>query len=115
MNLIVILINVDINKKRDEIHLKKLSFTEMKNSLTDQLFFELSAVISTSDSLAVRVISAKSALTILHYSLCRAVRAALKNIDLLVSANLISQSVRMIPDSDPQAVIVALLACRSHN
>src|SRR5436189_4970089 len=63
-DLIVISINIDINKKRDEIFFKKSNFTEMKDSLTDQLFFKLSAVISaeiflTSDSLAVRIVLAK--------------------------------------------------------
>ena len=71
MNLIVISINVDINKKRDEISLKKSSLIEMKDLLTDQLFSEFSAVISaeifsTSDLLAVRITLAKSVLTILH-------------------------------------------------
>src|SRR5438034_10900485 len=98
MNLIVISINVDINKKRNEISLKKSSLTEIKNLLTDQLFSEFSAVISaeissTFNSLAVRIASAKSALMILHHFLHRAVRAAFKNIDLSKSAilNFISQ------------------------
>ena len=69
--MIIISINVDINKKRDEISLKKSSLIEMKDLLTDQLFSEFSAVISaeifsTSDLLAVRITLAKSVLTILH-------------------------------------------------
>ena len=92
MNSIVISINIDINEKRDEILSKKSSFIEMKNSLTDQLFSELSVAISaeifsTSDSLAVRVISAKSTSAILCHFFCRAVKAAFKNIDSSDSAN----------------------------
>ena len=95
-DLIIISINIDINKKRNEISFKKSSLTEIKNLLTDQLFFELSAVISaeispTSNLLAVRIILTKSALMILHCSFCRAVRAALKNINLsnLMISNLV--------------------------
>src|SRR6266513_1706788 len=87
MNLIVISINIDINKKRNEILFKKSSLTEMKDSLTDQLFSEFSAMISaeifqTSDLLAVKVVLTKSALMILCHFLHRVVRVALKNIDL---------------------------------
>ena len=118
MNSIVISINVDINEKRNEILSEKSSFTKMKNLLADQLFFELSAAISaevspTSDLLAVRIALAKPASVILRHSPRRAVGAALKNIDLLVPANFISQSVRVTPDSDPQAVGVTPPACRS--
>ena len=60
MNLIIISINIDINKKKDEILSEKSSLTEMKDSLTDQLFSELSAAISaeippTFNPLAVRI------------------------------------------------------------
>src|SRR5438477_8809434 len=110
MNSIIIFINIDINKKRDEILLKKSSLTEMKDSLTDQLFFKLSAAISAEifpifNSLAVRVALAKPALTILHCFFCRAVKAAFKNIDSskLTISNFISQTVKMISDSDFQA------------
>ena len=130
MNSIIISINVDINEKRDEISLKKSSLTEMKDLLTNQLFSELSAVISaeispTSDSLTVRVpLTAKPVLAILHHSLRRAVRAVLKNINLSVSANLTLQAVKIIlsanstlaiSDSDLQAVRVTLLTHRSHD
>src|SRR5204862_7891980 len=86
MNLIIISINVDINKKRNEKLLKKSSFTEMKDSLTDQLFSEFSAaisaeILSTFNLLAVGVNLAKSVLAILCCFSHRAVRAALKNID----------------------------------
>src|SRR5437773_10430364 len=81
-DLIVISINININKKRDEIFFKKSSLIKMKDSLTDQLFFKLSAaisveILSTFNSLTVRISSAaKSASVILHHFLCRAVRAA---------------------------------------
>ena len=128
MNLIIIFINVDINEKKNEISLKKSSLIKMKNLLTDQLFSEFSVTISveifsTSDSLTVRIsLTAKSVLMILHHFLCRAVRAAFKNIDSSVSANLTSQAMRIIllanstsatSDSDSQAVRVISLACRS--
>ena len=72
MNLIIIFINIDINKKKDEIFFKKSSLTEMKDLLTDQLFSEFSAAISaevfsTSDSLAVKITLTKPASMILHY------------------------------------------------
>ena len=72
-------------------------------------------IFSTSDSLAVKVISAKPVPAILHHFFCRAVRAALKNIDLSDLTNSVSQSVRTISDSDFQAVRIASSACRSHN
>ena len=124
MNLIIIFINVDINEKKNEISLKKSSLIKMKNLLTDQLFSEFSVTISveifsTSDSLTVRIsLTAKSVLMILHHFLCRAVRAAFKNINLsnLAILNLIFQTVKIalsanqaltISDSDFQAVKVA--------
>ena len=127
MNLIVISINVDINKKRDEILFKKPSSTEMKDLLTDQLFFKFSAaipaeILSTSDSLAVRIALAKSVSVILCCSSCRAVKTVFKNIDLSVSVNLILQTVRIAlsanstsatSDSDSQAVKIILPAHRS--
>ena len=120
MNLIIIFINIDINKKKDEIFFKKSSLTEMKDLLTDQLFSEFSAVIlaeifSTSDFLAVRVALTKSMLTILCCSFCRAMKAAFKNINLSVSANFAFQSVRAISDSDFQAMRVTSLTHRSHS
>ena len=120
MNSIIISINVDINEKRDEISLKKSSLTEMKDLLTDQLFFKLSAAIlaeisSTFNSLAMRIISTKSISAILCYFLHRAVKAAFKNIDLSVSMNLTFQTVRVTSDSDSQAVRIISLTCRSHN
>ena len=80
---------------------EKSSFTEMKDLLTDQLSSEFLAVISaeilsTFNSLAVKIALTKSALTILHHFLHRAVRAALKNIDLSVSTNFTSQAVRVV-------------------
>ena len=129
--MIIISINVNINKKKDEISLKKSSFTKIKDLLTDQLFFEFSAAISAEvlsifDSLAVRIISAKSALAILYYFLHRAMKTVLKNINLSNSAilNSVSQIVRIIlsanqaltiSDSDSQAVRVASLTCKSHD
>ena len=120
MNSIIISINVDINEKRDEISLKKSSLTEMKDLLTDQLFFKLSAAIlaeisSTFNSLAMRIISTKSISAILCYFLHRAVRVALKNIDLSNSAisNSAFQTVRVISDSDLQAVKIVSLTCKS--
>ena len=120
MNSIIISINVDINEKRNEISLEKSSLTEMKDLLTDQLSFKFSAtisaeVLSTSDSLAVRVVLTKSVLMILHHFFCRAVRAALKNINLSNSMNFSLQSVRAISDSDSQAVRVISPAHRSHS
>ena len=120
INSIIISCNVDINKKRNEIPLKKPSFTEMKNSLADQLSFKLSAVISaeissTSDSLAVRIALTKSMSAILHCFSHKAVRAVLKNINLSDSANFISQSVKTISDSDSQAVRIILSTHRSHS
>ena len=131
MNLIIISINIDINKKKDEILSEKSSLTEMKDLLTDQLFSELSAVISaeispTSDSLAVRIALAKLTLMILCHFSCRAVRAMLKNIDLSNSAisNSVFQIVRVallanqasaIPDFNSQAVKITSSAHRSHD
>ena len=118
MNSIIISINIDINKKKDEISFKKSSLIKMKDSLTDQLFFKfltaiLAEIFSTFNSLTVRVISAKSTLTILCHFFCRAVKTALKNINSSNSANFISQSVRAISDSDLQAVRVVSLTHRS--
>ena len=130
MNLIVISINVDINKKKDEIFSEKSSFTEMKNLLADQLFSELSIVIlaeifSTFNSLTVKIpLTAKSALMILCHFSHRAVKTVLKNIDLSNSVilNSVSQIVRVtlpanqasaISDSNFQAVKVISLAHRS--
>ena len=109
MNSIIISINVNINEKRNEIFLKKSSLTKMKDSLIDQLFFEFSAAISaeifsTSDLSAMKIALTKSALTILHHFFCRAVKAAFKNIDLSVSANSVSQAVKI---TSP--------VCRSHD
>ena len=124
MNLIIISINVDINEKKNKISLKKSSLIKMKNLLTNQLFFKFLMIISvkilsTSDSLTVRISSAaKSVSVILCHFFCRAVRAALKNIDSSVPANLTFQAVRVITltiSSDSQAVRVILLACRSHS
>ena len=107
MNLIVISINVNINKK--------LNFIEMKNLLINQLFFEFSVTISTFNFLAMRIILTKSALIILHCFSCKAVKIMFKNINLSNSINFISQSVRMISDSDFQAVKVVSSAYKSCN
>src|SRR5438034_4014939 len=87
MNSIVISINVNINKKKNEIFFEKLNLIKMKDLLTDQLFFKFltaisAEILSTSDFLTVKVLlTAKSALMILCHFFCRAVRAVLKNID----------------------------------
>src|SRR5436190_8275920 len=117
---IIISINIDINEKKNEIFSEKSSFIKMKNLLADQLFFKLSAAISaeifpTSDSLAVRITSAKPAPAILCCFSHRTAKAAFKNIDLSVSMNLTFQTVRVTSDSDSQAVRIISLTCRSHN
>ena len=118
-DLIIISINIDINKKKNEIFSEKSSFIKIKDSLTDQLFSEflmtISAEISsTFNFLTVRVSSAaKSVLMILHHFFCRAVKAVFKNINLSDSANFTFQSVKVISDSDSQAVRIISSACRS--
>src|SRR5205809_6086873 len=81
INLIIISCNIDINKKRNEIFSEKSSLTKMKDLLTDQLSFKLSAVISAEilstfnlSTVRVALSAAKSALTILCCSLHRAVK-----------------------------------------
>ena len=118
--MIIISCNVDINKKRNEIFSEKSSFIKMKNSLTNQLFSEFLTVISaeissTSDFLTMRITLTKSASVILCCFLHRAVKIVFKNIDSLISANFISQSVKMISDSDFQAVKVVSLTQKLHS
>src|SRR5205809_7862121 len=113
MNLIIISINVNINKKRDEIFSKKSSLIKMKDSLTDQLFSKFSVtisaeILSTFNSLTVKIsLTAKSALMILCHFSHRAVKTVLKNIDLSNSVilNSVSQTVRVtLPANQAPAI-----------
>ena len=94
----------------------------MKNLLIDQLFSEISIVISaeifsTSDSLTVRIILTKSMLMILYCFFHRAVRAVHKNINLsnLIISNSVSQTVRVTSNSDFQAVKIISSTYKSYN